>query len=137
MLQSIGKETFEAVEFLKKTNPSQYQPGEGVNYPRSPLGHSLKQIAQLIKSDVGLEVAFAESGGWDHHANEGGVQGQLSQRLSDLAGSLAAFYRDMEGYMDDILIVTMSEFGRTVREKWESRDRPWSCERHVRSWRSG
>jgi uncharacterized protein (DUF1501 family) len=116
MLQNIGKETFEAVEFLKRTNPSQYQPGEGVNYPRSPLGLSLKQIAQLIKSEVGLEVAFAETGGWDHHANEGGVQGQLSQRLSDLANSLAAFYKDMEGYLDDILIVTMSEFGRTARE---------------------
>ena len=116
MLGSVGQETFEAVEFLKKTNPAQYQPGEGVTYPRSPLGNSLKQIAQLIKSDVGLEVGFAETGGWDHHTNEGGVQGQLSQRLSDLSNSLAAFCRDMEGRLDDILILTMSEFGRTVRE---------------------
>jgi uncharacterized protein (DUF1501 family) len=116
MLRSIGKETFEAVEFLKKTNPSQYQPAAGANYPRSPLGNSLRQIAQLIKSDVGLEVAFAETGGWDHHANEGGVQGQLSQRLSDLSNSLAAFCSDLEESLDDILILTMSEFGRTARE---------------------
>src|SRR5437867_2261317 len=66
MLRSTGKETFEALEFLKKANTDQYQPGEGVNYPRGPLGNSLRQIAQLIKSDVGLEVAFAEAGGWDH-----------------------------------------------------------------------
>jgi uncharacterized protein (DUF1501 family) len=116
MLRSVGQETFEAVEFLKNTNPSQYQPVEGVSYPRSPLGNSLSQIAQLIKAGAGVEVAFAETGGWDHHTNEGGVQGQLSLRLSDLSNSLAAFCRDMEGRLEDIVILTMSEFGRTVRE---------------------
>jgi len=116
MLRNTGKETFEALEFLKKANPDQYQPGEGVNYPRGPLGNSLRQIAQLIKSDVGLEVAFAEAGGWDHHANEGGTQGQLAQRLTDFSQSLAAFYKDMGDRMDDIVVLTMSEFGRTARE---------------------
>ena len=70
----------------------------------------------MIKADVGLEVAFAESGGWDHHANEGGVQGQLAQRVGELSQSLAALCRDLEDRFDDILILTMSEFGRTVRE---------------------
>ena len=116
MLRNTGKETFEALEFLKKANTDQYQPGEGVNYPRGPLGNSLRQIAQLIKSDVGLEVAVAEAGGWDHHANEGGTQGQLAQRLTDFSQSLAAFYKDMGDRMDDIVVLTMSEFGRTARE---------------------
>ncbi len=115
-LRTTGKETFEALEFLKKTNPEQYQPAEGANYPRSPLGNSLRQIAQLIKSNVGLEVAFAEIGGWDHHANEGGVQGQLAQRLTEFSQSLAAFYKDMGDHMDDIVVLTMTEFGRTAKE---------------------
>jgi uncharacterized protein (DUF1501 family) len=113
MLRSTGKETFEALEFLKKTNPGQYQPASGASYPRSPLGNSLRQIAQLIKSGAGVEVAFAETGGWDHHTNE---TNQLVQRLTELGESLAAFYRDMGDRMDDIVLLTMSEFGRTARE---------------------
>lgn len=113
MLRTAGRETFEAVEFLKKTDPDKYRPAEGVNYPRSPLGDSLRQIAQLIRAGVGVEVAFAETGGWDHHTNE---PNQLTQRLTELAQSLAAFYKDMGQRMADIALITMSEFGRTVRE---------------------
>jgi uncharacterized protein (DUF1501 family) len=116
MLRATARETFEALEFLKKTNPAQYQPVEGAIYPRGPLGNGLRQIAQLIKSNAGIEVAFAEAGGWDHHANEGGVQGQLAQRLTDLSQSLAAFYKDMGERMEDIVLLTMSEFGRTAKE---------------------
>ena len=116
VLRNTGKETFAALEFLKKTNPEQYQPAGGARYPNSPLGKSLRQIAQLIRAGVGLEVAFAETGGWDHHANEGNVQGQLALRLNDLGQGLAAFYKDMEERMNDIVVLTMSEFGRTARE---------------------
>jgi uncharacterized protein (DUF1501 family) len=115
-LGDVGTETLAAVEFLRKRNPSRYQTRSGVSYPRNALGNSLRQIAQLIKADVGLEVAFAESGGWDHHANEGGAEGPLAQRLTELAQSLNAFYRDMEDHMNDIVILTMSEFGRTAHE---------------------
>jgi len=116
MLRSTGREAFEAVAFLKKRSPSQYQPSGGADYPRGPLGNSLGQIAQLIKADIGLEVAFAETGGWDHHVNEGGVRGQLSQRLADFAQSIGAFFKDLGDRMDDIVVLTMSEFGRTAHE---------------------
>ena len=116
VLGGTGSEAFEAIRFLEKANPAQYQPVSGVQYPRSPFGNSLRQVAQMIKADVGLEVAFVESNGWDHHVAEGGVQGQLATRLSDLAQGLSAFCKDLEDRMDDIVVLTMSEFGRTARE---------------------
>lgn len=116
ILGATGSDAFEAIRFLKRANPAQYQPASGVQYPRSPFGNSLKQVAQMIKANVGLEVAFVESNGWDHHVAEGGVRGQLAARLSDLAQGLSAFYSDLESRMDDIVVLTMSEFGRTVRE---------------------
>ena len=85
-------------------------------YPKSRFGQSLQQIAQLIKADIGMEVAFLDTGGWDNHVNEGGVQGQLSNLLRDLGQGLAAFHQDMGDRMDDVVFVTMSEFGRTAHE---------------------
>ncbi len=84
--------------------------------PAGRFGVGLAQIARLIKADVGLEVAFTEIGGWDTHANEGGATGQLANRLRELAEGLAAFYRDLGDRMDDVVLLTMSEFGRTARE---------------------
>ncbi len=111
-----GKETFEAVNFLKTANPAQYKPENGAVYPASQLGRSLMQIAQLIKAGVGLEVAFAETKGWDTHINQGASRGQLANLLRDLAGSIAAFGTDLGSRMDDVVVLTMSEFGRTARE---------------------
>ena len=116
VLGGTGKETFEAVNFLKKVNPSQYQPENGAQYPRSPFGNSLFQIAQLIKAGVGLEVAFTDIGGWDTHVNQGNSRGQLANRLQDFSGGIAALATDLGKRMDDVVILTMSEFGRTVRE---------------------
>jgi uncharacterized protein (DUF1501 family) len=116
VLHGTGEETFEAIEFLKKTDPARYAPSAGASYPRGRYGDSLKQIAQLVKADVGVELAFTEVGGWDHHAAEGGVQGQLAARLRELGQSLAAFQRDLGERMQDVVLVTLTEFGRTVRE---------------------
>jgi uncharacterized protein (DUF1501 family) len=116
VLGETGSDAFEAIRFLKTANPAQYQPASGVQYPRGPFGNSLRQVAQMIKAKVGLEVAFVESNGWDHHVAEGGAQGQLATRLCDLAQGLSAFYKDLEDRMDDIVVLTMSEFGRTARE---------------------
>jgi uncharacterized protein (DUF1501 family) len=116
VLHGTGEETFEAIEFLKKTDPARYAPSAGASYPRGRYGDSLKQIAQLVKADVGVELAFSEVGGWDHHAAEGGVQGQLAARLRELGQSLAAFQRDLGERMQDVVLVTLTEFGRTVRE---------------------
>lgn len=116
VLGGTGKETFEAVNFLKKANPRQYQPENGAQYPRSPFGNSLFQIAQLIKAGVGLEVAFTDIGGWDTHVNQGSSRGQLANRLQDFSGGIGALVTDLGKLMDDVVILTMSEFGRTVRE---------------------
>ena len=115
-LGETGKETFEAVNYLKQANPAQYTPENGAVYPNSVLGRSLKQIAQLIKAGVGLEVAFAEMQGWDTHLNEGGARGQLANLLRDFASSIAAFGTDLGKLMDDVVLITMSEFGRTAKE---------------------
>lgn len=116
VLSGTGKEAFEAVNFLKKANPGQYKPENGAQYPRSPFGNSLFQIAQLIKAGVGLEVAFTDIGGWDTHVNQGNSRGQLANRLQDFGGGIAALVTDLGNLMDDVVILTMSEFGRTVRE---------------------
>jgi uncharacterized protein (DUF1501 family) len=116
VLHGTGQETFDAIQFLKKADPSRYAPAAGAAYPRGRYGDALRQVAQLIKADVGVEVAFTEIGGWDHHAAEGGVQGQLAQRLRELGGSLAAFERDLGDRMQDVVVVTLTEFGRTVHE---------------------
>lgn len=115
-LGETGAETFEAVNFLKQANPAQYKPENGAVYPNSQLGRSLMQVAQLIKAGVGLEVAFAEMGGWDTHVNEGGPRGQLANLLKDFSNSIAAFATDLGKRMDDVVLITMSEFGRTARE---------------------
>jgi uncharacterized protein (DUF1501 family) len=115
-LAGMGRETFEAVNYLKKVNPAQYQPENGAQYPRNPFGNSLLQIAQLIKSGVGLEVAFTDIGGWDTHVNEGNSRGQLGNLLLQFSSAIAAFYQDLGQRMDDVVLLTMSEFGRTVRE---------------------
>jgi uncharacterized protein (DUF1501 family) len=119
-LGETGKETFEAVNYLKTANPAQYKPENGAVYPTTGLGRSLQQIAQLIKAGVGLEVAFAEMGGWDTHTNQGQgnnpSQGQLANLLKDFAGAIAAFGTDLGKRMDDVVVITMSEFGRTAKE---------------------
>ena len=116
MLHGTGKEAFEAVKMLKKANPQQYAPANGANYPRSPFGQALLQIAQLIKSDVGVEVAFTDVGGWDTHANQGTSRGQLANRLQDFSQAIAALYRDLGDRARNVVILTMTEFGRTIRQ---------------------
>lgn len=115
VLHGTGQETFEAMQVLKKADPARYQPANGAQY-RGRYGEALKQVAQLIKADLGVELAFTEIGGWDHHAAEGGVQGQLAGRLREFGAALAAFHEDLGDRMQDVVLVTLTEFGRTVRE---------------------
>jgi uncharacterized protein (DUF1501 family) len=116
VVHAAGGEMFEAMKILKTANPQQYVPANGADYPRSPFGMHLKQIAQLIKADVGLEIAFADVGGWDTHVNQGGATGQLANRLADFSGSIASLVQDLGTRMADVTILTMSEFGRTARQ---------------------
>lgn len=116
MLHGTGQETFEAVKMLKAANPAQYKPGAGVSYPNSPFANSLKQVAQLMKANLGVEAAFSDVGGWDTHQNQGASSGQLANRLKDFADSISAFWKDMGDDAENITLVTMSEFGRTARQ---------------------
>lgn len=116
VLHGTGAESFEAIKMLKQATAGGYAPANGAAYPAGKFGDSLKQIAQLIKADVGVEVAFAEMGGWDTHANQGGVQGQLSTRLREFGQAISALYYDLGDRMSDTVILTMSEFGRTAKQ---------------------
>ncbi len=116
ILNGVGRDAFDAMKTLKATDPARYQPEHGADYPPSPFGQALKQIAQLTKASVGLEVAFAEVGGWDTHVNQGATQGQLAARLDDFARSIAALIVDLGERMADVVVLTMSEFGRAVAE---------------------
>jgi uncharacterized protein (DUF1501 family) len=116
LIHGTGRATFAAVKMLKAADPRRFEPANGARYPRTEFGERLRQIAQLVRADVGLEVAFVDIGGWDTHAGQGNERGQLAFRLADFAHGLAAFARDLGDRMDDVVVLSMSEFGRTVRE---------------------
>lgn len=116
LLNKTGKESFEAMKMLKQSDVRSYKPANGAVYPNSKLGNALKQIAQLIKMDVGLEIAFTESGGWDTHYNQGTLQGTFARNVSDLSRSIAAFWTDIASFQDEVTVMTMTEFGRTVKQ---------------------
>jgi uncharacterized protein (DUF1501 family) len=118
LLSGTSNEMFDAMKQLKEANPAQYEPAAGVQYANNqPFARSLRQVAQIIKADLGLEVAFVDVGGWDTHQNQGSVQdGRLPQGLGQFGAAIAAFYRDLGDRMEDVVILTMSEFGRTARE---------------------
>jgi uncharacterized protein (DUF1501 family) len=116
LLASSSEEAFEAVRALREANPEQYEPDPGAEYPRGPFGQAMLEIAQLIKAQLGVRIAFADITGWDTHVNQGASEGQLALRLSDFGQALAAFATDLGDRMRDVVILTMSEFGRTVAE---------------------
>jgi uncharacterized protein (DUF1501 family) len=116
VLHGTGQETFEAVKMLKSADPAKYQPAAGVVYPGGGFGNSMKQIAQLMKANLGVEAAFSDIGGWDTHQNQGAATGQLAGRLKEFSEAISAFWMDMGSDAENITLVTMSEFGRTARQ---------------------
>jgi uncharacterized protein (DUF1501 family) len=116
VLHGTAQETFDAVKMLKAADPAKYRPAAGVVYPKGRFGDVLKQTAQLVKANLGVQVAFTDIGGWDHHVNEGASEGQLGRLLKEFSGSLAAFWQDLGVLAAETVVVTMSEFGRTARE---------------------
>src|SRR5574340_1199615 len=116
LFSGAAAETFEAIRTLRHIGAETYEPAKGAEYPHGKLGQDLQQVAQLIKADVGLEVAFSNVGGWDNHVNEGGVEGQMANNLKELGDALAAFHKDLGDRMEEVVVLTMSEFGRTARE---------------------
>jgi uncharacterized protein (DUF1501 family) len=113
---AAGSDAFEAMTILKNLEPGRYRPRAGVTYPAGDFGKSLRQIAQLIKADVGLEIAFTDIKGWDTHSNQGAATGALATRLTELSRGMRALYDDLDDRAEDVVILTMSEFGRTVAE---------------------
>jgi uncharacterized protein (DUF1501 family) len=116
LLHGTGAETFDAVKMLKADDPGKYTPAPGADYPKGRFGDGLRLLAQLIKANLGVQVAFADISGWDHHVNEGATEGQLANVLTDFSQSLAAFWTDLGDLGEDTVVVTMSEFGRTAHE---------------------
>jgi len=117
IIASTAAESFEAVQLLQQANPTRYAAANGAAYPVQPFGRALQQVAQLIKADLGMEIAFVDLGGWDTHVNQGtGAAGQLALRLDEFGRGLAAFSQDLGDRMADVCVITMSEFGRTVNE---------------------
>lgn len=116
LVSGAAGEAFDALAILKRADLARYRPASNVSYPAGQFGRSLRQIAQLIRANVGVEVAFADLGGWDTHQAQGGAEGQLARRLDELGRGIRALYDDLGDRMDDVVLVTMSEFGRTVAE---------------------
>jgi uncharacterized protein (DUF1501 family) len=116
VMHGTGAETFDAMKMLRSVDSSKYKPAPGGDYPKGRFGDSLRQLAQLIKANLGVQVAFADIGGWDHHVNEGSTDGQIANVLRDFSQSISAFWTDLGDLGEDTVVVTMSEFGRTARE---------------------
>src|SRR5882757_10539907 len=86
VLRGTGTETFEAIDMLRKADPARFQSENGADYPKNHVGQTLQQVAQLVKADIGMEVSFVDTGGWDKadfHADVG------FHELRDLLQSLA------------------------------------------------
>ncbi len=115
-LRQSGGEAFRALREVQTAKLEQMPARNGAQYPNSPLGKRLADLARLIHADLGLEVGATDCDGWDTHVNQGNAQGQLAGRLKDLGDSIAAFASDLGEKMADVCLVTMTEFGRTVRE---------------------
>lgn len=116
LLNKTAKESFDAMKQLREAGKNSYPVTPGVVYPNSALGNSLKQIAVLIKMNIGLELAFAESGGWDTHFNQGTLNGAFARNLKDFSDSIAAFWQDLYTHQEEVTVMTMTEFGRTVHQ---------------------
>ncbi len=112
-----GRTMFDNIDLINRLGPTDSSPDNGAEYPNSVYGRQMQQIARLIKAQAGLEVATLNSNGWDTHIKQGGSEGHHASLHSDFAAGIAALYRDLgPGRMNDVLILTMTEFGRTVRE---------------------
>ena len=116
ILHQAGEETFDAVRMVRAAYTTPYKPSDGSNYPNSQFGKNIMQVAQLLKSNLGVETVFTDYGGWDTHQNQGGASGQLANKLTDFSNSIAALFRDLGDEAENVTLVTISEFGRTAHQ---------------------
>ncbi|MHC5026944.1 MAG: DUF1501 domain-containing protein [Planctomycetota bacterium] len=115
LLSRTASTTLEGIKELRSVMETPYAPAAA--YPQGQLGQRLRQVARLVKAGIGLEVAEVDFGGWDTHQNQGqGAGGVFGNLAGELGGSIDAFLRDVEDHLDDVLVVTVSDFGRTAAE---------------------
>lgn len=115
-LKKTAASAFDVMGTLEKTDAFEAPPKNGATYPTSPLAQRLQDIARLVHADVGLRIAATETGGFDTHVVQGAGAGTLAARFEDLGNSLAAFATDLGDRLDDVCLLTLTEFGRTAKE---------------------
>jgi uncharacterized protein (DUF1501 family) len=116
-LHSAALDATNTVGLLKSVNFAGYLPANGAVYPaNSAFAKALKSVAVLIKSDVGIEAAQVDIGGWDTHSSQDPLAGSMFRTMQDFSNSLAAFYADVIATGYSVTVVSVSEFGRNVRE---------------------
>jgi uncharacterized protein (DUF1501 family) len=117
-VKSAAVDALATIALLRTLNIAAYVPANGATYPNSSFGRGLRSTAALIKSDIGIEAAHLDVGGWDTHTNQDPSNGAMAQRMTDLSSSLGAFWQDVigSGYAQTVTVVVVSEFGRNVRE---------------------
>ena len=108
-----GRRALEAIRRVRALSPQTYQPSNGAQYGKGPAARQLQDVAILIKGDVGLRVACVDVGGWDTHTGE---KNRLQRALAPLGQALRGFYQDLGDRMKDVVVLVVSEFGRTVKE---------------------
>jgi len=116
LLSGAARDLGEARKELDGIQKAAPDAPERTGYPKAKIGRDLFELARILKAGVGTRIGFVEVGGWDHHFNEGGAEGQLARRLEELGGAIAAFYQDLGSRAQDVVVLTMTEFGRTVEE---------------------
>jgi uncharacterized protein (DUF1501 family) len=114
LLAETARTTLDGIKLIKQKMAEGYV--TTVKYPNTDFARKLQEVARVIKSDVGLEVAEIDYGGWDSHQNQGGANGAYANLVKDFAEGLAAFNRDLGDRLNDVLVLTMSDFGRTAAE---------------------
>jgi len=118
LVHSYGQVLFNNLDIVSNINTDTYIPENGSVYPNTTYGRRLRETAQLIKEDVGLELVTVDIGGWDTHSNQGGGDSstRMSRRLNEFSKGINALYTDLGTHMDNVIILTMTEFGRTAKE---------------------
>lgn len=116
LVADAGQRTLAAMAKLREVAGRKYVPAAA--YPeRNGFAAQLREVARLVKADVGLEIAEVDFGGWDTHQNQaGGATGPYADRVQALADAVGAFLADCTEHRDELLVLTQSEFGRTVRQ---------------------
>ena len=116
LVRSAGARTLEALAKIEKLDPKNYRASGGAKYPTTYLGQGFQEVACLLKSDLGLEIACLEDTGWDSHFGQGGAVGIHANNLASVASTVDAFLTDLGPKAKEITLIVMTEFGRRVEE---------------------